>query len=71
MFFFDGKLLVIGNFNKILSISNKEIGFDFKRYALIVEGDNLVMPYLEDKEIGVKGIIKHIHIKYKLVKDNA
>ena len=71
MFFFDDKMLVVGNFNKILSLSNNQISFDFKRYILVVEGDKLVMPYLEDKEVGVKGIIKNINIKYKMVKDNV
>ena len=71
MFYFDDKMLVVGNFNKILLLSSEEISFDFKRYNLIVNGDRLVMPYLEDKEVGVKGIIKNISIKYKMVKENV
>lgn len=71
MFYFDDKMLIVGNFNKILLLSDQEIGFDFKRYNLIVSGDKLVMPYLEDKEVGIKGIIKNISIKYKMVKDNV
>lgn len=71
MFHFDGKMLVIGNFNKITLLNNKQISFDFKRYILTVSGDSLTMPYLEDKEVGIKGIIKVIDVKYKLVNDNV
>jgi len=71
MFYFDDKMLVIGNFKKILLISDKEISFDFKRYILTVSGDSLIMPYLEDNEVGVKGIIKNINFKYKMVNDNV
>lgn len=71
MFYFDDKMLIVGNFKKILLLSDKEISFDFKRYILTVSGDYLVMPYLEDKEVGVKGLIKNISFKYKLVKDNV
>ena len=71
VFFYDGKMLTVGDFNKILTLNDNEIGFDFKRYVLVVEGEKLVMPYLEDKEVGVKGIVKHINIKYKMVKDNV
>ena len=71
MFYFDEKMLVVGNFSKILLISDNEICFDFKRYHLNVSGDKLVMPYLEDKEAGVKGIIKNIGLKYKMVKDDV
>ena len=68
MFYYDEKILVVGNFNKILLLNSKEMCFDFNRYNLIVTGDDLVMPYLEDKEVGIKGIIKNINIKYKMVK---
>lgn len=71
MFFFDDKMLVIGKFNKILTLNDNEMEFDFKRYILVIEGDKLVMPYLEDKEVGVKGVIKNIRLKYKMVKDNG
>ena len=71
MFYFNDKMLVIGNFKKILLLSDQEISFDFKRYVLKIEGDSLVMPYLEDNEVGIKGIIKHISFKYKMVKDNV
>ena len=71
MFYFDEKMLVVGNFKKILLLSDQEISFSFKRYDLIVNGDSLVMPYLEDKEAGIKGIIKNINLKYKMVKDNV
>ena len=71
MFYFDDKMLVVGNFKKILLLSDKEISFSFKRYDLIVNGDSLVMPYLEDKEAGIKGIIKNINLKYKMVKDSV
>lgn len=71
MFYFNDKLLKVGNFVKILLLSEEEISFDFKRYILTVSGDKLVMPYLEDGEVGIKGIIKSINIKYKMVKDNV
>lgn len=71
MFHFNDKILVIGNFNKIILLSDKQIIFDFKRYILTVNGDMLVMPYLEDNEVGIKGVIKGIDIKYKMVKDNV
>ena len=71
MFCFNDKMLVIGDFKKILLLSNTEISFDFKRYNLIINGDMLVMPYLEDNEVGIKGVIKSINIKYKMVKDNV
>ena len=71
MFYFDDKILVVGNFKKILLLSDKEISFDFKRYILTISGDSLVMPYLEDSEVGIKGIIKNINLKYKMVKDNV
>ena len=71
MFYFDEKMLVVGNFKKILLLSDQEISFSFKRYDLIVNGDSLIMPYLEDKEAGIKGIIKNINLKYKMVKDNV
>jgi len=71
MFYFNDKMLVVGNFTKILLLSCEEISFDFKRYNLVVSGDNLVMPYLEDKEVGIKGIIKNISIKYKMVSENV
>ena len=71
MFYFDDKKLVVGNFKKILLLSDKEICFEFKRYILIVSGDSLVMPYLEDKEVGVKGIIKDICFKYKMVSEDV
>lgn len=71
MFYFDDKMLVVGKFVKILLLSDCEIIFDFKRYNLVINGDNLVMPYLEDKEVGIKGIIKNIGIKYKMVRDYA
>lgn len=70
MFYFDDKMLIIGRFKKILLLSDKEISFDYKRYVLTVSGDSLVMPYLEDNEVGVKGIIKNINFKYKMVKEN-
>lgn len=70
MFYFNDKMLVVGNFKKILLLSDKEISFNFKRYILTVSGDNLLMPYLEDNEVGIKGIIKNINLKYKMVKDN-
>lgn len=70
MFCFNDKMLVVGDFKKILLLSNTEICFDFKRYVLTVSGDSLTMPYLEDKEVGVKGIIKNINLKYKMVKEN-
>ena len=69
MFNFNDKVLVVGNFIKILLISDKEISFDFKRYVLVVSGDCLLIPYLEDNEVGIKGIIKNIDIRYKMVKD--
>ena len=71
MFYFDDKMLIVGGFKKILSLSDKEISFDFKRFVLIVDGDSLVMPYLEDSEVGVKGIIKGINFKYKMVNENV
>ena len=71
MFYFDDKMLVVGNFKKILLLSDKEISFSFKRYDLTISGDSLVMPYLEDKEAGIKGVIKYVNFKYKMVKDNA
>ena len=71
MFYFDDKMLVVGSFKKILLLSDKEISFDFKRYVLTVSGDNLVMPYLEDNEAGIKGIVKNINLKYKMVKEYA
>ena len=71
MFYFNDKLLVIGGFRKIILISDKEISFDFKRYILTVSGDCLAMPYLEDNEVGVKGIIKNIGFKYKMVNENV
>ena len=70
MFYFDGKSLIVGEFNKILLLSDKNINFDFKRYVLLVSGDKLTMPYLEDKEVGIKGIIKSVSMQYKMVKDN-
>ena len=70
MFYFNDKMLVVGNFKKILLLSDKEISFNFRRYILTVSGDNLIMPYLEDNEVGIKGIIKNINLKYKMVKDN-
>jgi len=70
MFYFDNKMLVVGNFIKILLLSDQQISFDFKRYNLIVSGDKLFMPYLEDREVGIKGIIKNINIKYKMVKND-
>jgi len=69
MFYFDEKKMVVGDFKKILLLSDKEISFDFKRYVLTVSGDGLIMPYLEDNEVGIKGIIKNISLKYKMVKD--
>ena len=71
MFYFDDKILVVGNFKKILLLSDKEISFDFKRYVLTVSGDSLIMPYLEDNEVGVKGIIKNINFKYKMVREDV
>lgn len=71
MFYFNDKMLVVGNFKKILLLSDREIVFDFKRYVLVVTGDSLVMPYLEDNEVGIKGVIKNINIKYKMVSDNV
>ena len=71
MFYFDDKMLTIGHFQKILMLSDKEVSISFKRYDLIISGDKLIVPYLEDKEIGVKGIIKNIRIVYKMVKDNV
>lgn len=71
MFHFDDKMLVVGAFIKILLLSQSEIVFEFKRYSLTVSGDNLVVPYLEDNEAGIKGIIKNISIKYKMVKDHV
>lgn len=71
MFFFDDKMLVVGGFNKILLLNDQQMDFDFKRYVLVIEGDKLIMPYLEDKEVGIKGIIKNISIKYKMVKNNV
>ena len=49
MFYFNDKMLVVGDFIKILVISSEEIGFSFKRYDLFVKGDALSIPYLEDK----------------------
>lgn len=70
MFYYDDKMLVIGKFKKILTISSQKISFDFKRYILIIDGDSLIMPYLEDNEVGVKGIIKSINFNYKMVKSD-
>lgn len=70
MFYYDDKMLVIGKFKKIITISSQKISFDFKRYILIIDGDSLIMPYLEDNEVGVKGIIKSINFNYKMVKNN-
>ena len=70
MFCFNDKMLVVGGFKKILLLSNTEISFDFKRYVLTISGDSLTMPYLEDNEVGIKGVIKNISIKYKMVKEN-
>jgi hypothetical protein len=67
MFHFNGKQLIVGDFSKILLIGDKEIIFEFKRYDLVINGDNIIMPYLEDKEAGIKGIIKSINFKYKMV----
>ena len=71
MFYFDDKMLVVGKFKKILLLSDKEICFSFKRYDLIVNGEALIMPYLEDKEAGIKGVIKNVSFRYKMVKDNV
>ncbi len=71
MLYYDDKVLVVGNFKKILELSNKEISFSFKRYDLIVKGDYLMMPYLEDNEVGIKGLIKSIEFKYKMVKEDV
>lgn len=71
MFYFDDKLLKVGNFTKILLLSEDEISFEFKKYILTVSGNGLIMPYLEDGEVGIKGIIKNVNIKYKMVKDNV
>lgn len=70
MFYYDDKMLVVGKFRKILVISNTEISFDFKRYVLTIKGDALVMPYLEDNEVGIKGIIKNLSFNYKMVRNN-
>ena len=69
VFNFNDKMLVVGDFKKILLITNTDISFDFKRYVLTVNGDSLAMPYLEDNEVGIKGIIKNINLKYKMVND--
>lgn len=71
MFYFDDKMLVVGNFKKILSLSDTNVIFSFKKYNLSVCGESLIMPYLEDREVGIKGIIKTINIEYKSVKDDA
>lgn len=71
MFYFDDKMLVVGNFKKILSLSDTKVIFSFKKYNLGVCGESLIMPYLEDREVGIKGIIKTINIEYKSVKDDA
>ena len=71
MFGFDDKKLVVGGFKKILELSDKCIKFDFKRYILIISGEGLRMPYLEDNEVGIKGIIKNIEIKYKMVNESV
>ena len=71
MFHFNDKMLVVGNFKKIILLTDKEISFDFKRYVLTISGDSLLMPYLEDNEVGVKGIIKSISFKYKMVSENV
>lgn len=71
VFYYEDKILVVGNFKKILLFSDKEINFDYKRFVLVVSGDNLSMPYLEDKEVGIRGIINNISFKYKMVKDDA
>lgn len=70
MFYYDDKMLVVGKFRKILVISNTEISFDFKRYVLTIKGDALVIPYLEDNEVGIKGIIKNLSFNYKMVRNN-
>lgn len=70
MFYFDNKMLVVGDFKKILLLSDTKMIFSFKKYDLDVCGESLIMPYLEDKEAGIKGIIKIISIKYKSVKDD-
>ena len=51
--------------------TDKEIAFDFKRYVLTVKGDALIMPYLEDSEVGIKGIIKTLDLKYKMGNNNV
>ena len=66
MFHYDGKKLIIGNFLKIKSIENKCIIIVFKRYNLIVMGKGLFIPYLEDREISVEGIIESINIQHLL-----
>ena len=71
MFYFNEKMLVVGDFNKILLLNSIEMCFDFKRYNLTVSGDGLAMPYLEDREVGIKGVIKNINIKYKMVKSDV
>ena len=69
MFYFNNNMLTVGKFKKILLLSGNEIVFEFKRFILVVSGDGLVMPYLEDDEVGIKGVIKNINIQYKLVKN--
>ena len=62
MIYFNDTELTIQGYKKILKVSEDEITFIIFKKTIIVTGNNLSIPFFENDEFKIKGLINNIQI---------
>ena len=64
MFFYDGKLLHIGNFQKIRYVEDELVIVEFRDFLLDIHGNALLIIQLTDDELYLQGNITEMDIHH-------
>ena len=53
------------NYEELISLSSKKIELKFSSFKLIIDGDNLFINKMDNKEMLIKGIINKVGFVYE------
>jgi hypothetical protein len=62
MIYLDNKELIVQGYQKILKVSEEEIVFIIFKKTIIINGNDLSLPFFEKDEFKVKGNINNIEV---------
>lgn len=65
MFFYDGAVLHIGNFEKILYVEEELIIVELSKYTLEIHGKNLLIIQLADDEMYIQGTVIEVDMRHE------